>query len=144
MDNPASIFVLKGKEFKFNKWSDLIGKVGGQVRGDKYRQDFEDFLEDHSIKHQLVNNMEQNIGKLRAGRIDYFAYGTYPILIKLKHKGLQGEIVPLDTPLYVGQFYFAFSSLSPFKKHLNAVNQKVIEYKNDGTIDKLIDKWLNQ
>ncbi|MGF1740017.1 transporter substrate-binding domain-containing protein [Vibrio profundum] len=144
MDNPASIFVMKEKQFEFSQWGDLIGKTGGQVRGDKYRQDFEDFLIEHHIKHQLVNTMDQNIGKLRNGRIDYFAYGTYPILIKLKKEGLSNEIVPLDTPLYVGQFYFAFSKQSLFKKHINAVNDKVIEYKGDGTIQRIVDKWLNK
>jgi polar amino acid transport system substrate-binding protein len=44
---PVSIFVLKGREFKFDKWDDLIGKRAGIRLGTSISQKVDTFFKDN-------------------------------------------------------------------------------------------------
>lgn len=144
MDNASVIFVKKGNAFAFNKWEDLKGRKGGGILGDKFRPDFDDFLEKNqdSIKIERVTSQVQNFKKLVSGRIEFIPYSKYVGLLLLDELGLSDQVEILPEPIYVGQFYLGISKKSSLKELIPKIDEKVAELKNNGTIDSLIDKHL--
>ncbi len=148
MKNPAIILVKKGKSFPFNKWSDLRGKVGGKIIGDKFKPEFEDFLMKNSetITFETVTTLKANFMKLVYSRIDFIPYSKYAGLLKLKELSIDDSVEILPHPLYTGLFYLAISKKGNPKliKMIPQIDAKIQEYIKSGYIKKLINKYLDQ
>ncbi len=148
MTNPAVIFVKKGDTFSFKKWDDLKGRKGGAIIGDKYKPEFDEFLLKNKdfIRLERVTSVKQNFLKLIKGRVDFVPYSKYVGMLKLEELGLMDQVEILPNPLYSGLFYLAISkkTKSNLKKYIPEMDQKIMEYKKDGTIDKLINKYIKK
>ncbi len=148
MPNPAVIFVKKGNAFPFNKFDDLKGRIGGAILGSKFSMEFDEFLlqNKNTVKLERVVLTKQNFKKLLINRIDYIPYGKYVGMLTLEELGIGDQIEILPKLLFEEFFYFAVSkkTSSQLKKHIPFIDNKIKQYKADGTIDKMINKHLKK
>jgi polar amino acid transport system substrate-binding protein len=141
--DPIVIFVQKGKAFPFTEWKDLIGKSGGSTMGESFGQAFDTFAEKNLDIHRVLR-IEQGLKMLSLGRLDYVVYGLYPGRIKAIEIGLKTEFDYLTKTVITPPAYQAFSKKSQFLKHLPYFNKRIAELRADGTIGKLIEKYIRQ
>ncbi|CAD7849384.1 MAG: hypothetical protein [Olavius algarvensis Delta 4 endosymbiont] len=139
--DPVVIFVQKGKTFPFRQWKDLMGKSGGSTMGESFGQTFDAFAEKHLAIHRALR-IEQSLKMLALGRLDYVVYGLYPGRIKAIELGLKNEFDYLPKTVITPPAYQAFSKKSKFLKHLPYFNKRVAELKAEGTIGRLIEKYM--
>lgn len=141
-DDPTAIFVWKGKEFKFEKWDDLIGKRMGGILGGSISNEWDEF----TVKKLKITNVSTRIQlfkMLEFGRIDFAPTGLYIGQIQVKKFGYDGKIVALPNSIETGYLYIAISKKSKYLKHLPYVNKRLAELKNDGTVKRLLSKYVD-
>jgi polar amino acid transport system substrate-binding protein len=143
MEDLNVIWVWKGHQFKFDSWHDLIGKPGGAIIGDSYGIEFDKFIVTNLTLERVIS-IEQNFRKLERNRIVYMPYGLYPGLISAKRFGYHNRIEYLQKPIVSNGLYIAFSKKSPFRQYLPDVNAGIAKYKKNGTITRLIQKYMKQ
>lgn len=138
--DPIIVNVKKGKAFTFNKWDDLIGKKGVVMTGDSYGQTFDDYLA-QKLTTTKVNDSKQAFNLLKTEKADYFIYALYSAKKEIKNQGLTDVIEIL--PKYVGEenFYITISKKSPYLKYLPEINRLINQYKTEGTINNLLEKY---
>lgn len=139
--DPVGIFVPKGKDFKFEKWEDLIGKKGVTIRGESFGQELDAFVAE-KLEMSLVNRYEQNFKVLESGRVDYSLCGVYACLSKAVTTGNKGKFVPLKHHVSSENFYMTVSKKSKHRHLLPKINELITRFSEDGTIDKWIDEAL--
>lgn len=148
LTNPAVIFVKKGNAFPFKQWNDLKGRRGGAIIGDKFKTEFDEFLlKNKSLIHlERVSTVKQNFTKLILGRIDFIPYSKYVGTLTLEKMKIRDNIEILPEPLYSGLFYFAISKKSKenLENHIGIIDQKIVKYKKDGTVDMLVEKYTKE
>lgn len=142
-DDPAAVFVMKGKEFKFEQWEDLIGKSMGGILGGSLGSDWDNFT---VAKLNVVNvsTRAQVFKMLEKGKIDFTPLGLFTGQIQIEKLKYQGRIVPLDHPITTGYLYVAMSKKSPFLRHLPYISKRLLELRKDGTINRLRDKYVSE
>ncbi len=142
MDDPNVIWVWKGKTFPFEKKEDLIGKIGLAVLGDSYGDEFDKFVAE-KLTIERVSKLLLNFKKLEAERGDYMPYGLHSGIIAAKQYGYDGKLEYLPKPLLSEGMYIAISKKSKFRKYLPELEKGIRKYKNDGTIDRMILKYID-
>jgi len=142
------ILLWKSKEndFPFKTFDDLVGKTIGIARGSRYSGEFEDYrakLDLYQDSHHSNRLRMLSVGNIDAAifsgdqasvrylanrdRIDFskFSYSETPIAIDPNHIG-----IPLT-----------LKGLNP-NEILKKLNSAISEMKEDGTIKKIISKYL--
>lgn len=141
--DPTVIFVRKGEMFKFEKWEDLIGLVGGAPIGNSFGEAFDRFEQQH-LKIERVTKLSQAFRKLINGRSDYVVYGLYPGLAELELIRHGHKIDYLPKSVISEGLYFTFSKKSPCNcKHIkDHLAQKIKGYSEQGLPQNLMRKYL--
>lgn len=142
-DDPSAVFVMKGKEFKFDKWDDLIGKSMGGILGGSLGTEWDHFT---IAKLNVVNvsTRAQLFSMLEKDRIDFTPIGLFTGQIQIAKLKYKGRIVPLAHPITTGYLYVAMSKRSPHLQHLPYINKRLLELRNDGTMVRLRDKYVSE
>ena len=119
-------------------------KVGSEL-GNTYGGVMNSLLKTMGEHVEYVNNNEQNILKLKGGRIDgYLGYIPFDS-IEIKEKGLEKEIVILPSSLInTGNVHFMLSKKNNSKEIFRALNEALAEIKSNGTYDKIIKKYSQE
>ncbi len=136
-----SVFVKKGREFPYSKWEDLIGRLGLAVLGDSIGADFDKFSKDN-FKFYYVDTLQQIVKMLDIERGDYTIQVKRAMEIKIAQMGYQDKVVPLNVSVSKQDSHITFSNKSPFLKYLPKVNQRIQEMRDNGTIDKMLEKVI--
>jgi polar amino acid transport system substrate-binding protein len=139
--DPVVIFVKKGKSFSFTEWKDLVGKQGGAIIGDSFGKEFDLYAEDN-LKVYQVTEVRQALKMIVSDRLEYVILGLYSGRTQMIEIGLQNEIEYLSKPIVTPAAYQAFSNKSKFIKHIVYFNKRLAELKEDGTVGKLIEKYM--
>ena len=142
LQNEARVFVLKGKEFKFEILSDLIGKAGDIPLGGSFGEEFDQFAKQHLSLHQ-VGKKSEHVARLQKGRSQFFISDYFDTTATLKTMKLSDSIIPLTKPVSTTQVYFAISRNSPCSNRAAEVFNAVEWLRNDGTLEQLRQKYLN-
>jgi len=138
---PLAVFVWKDRAFRFEKWEDLIGKKMGGILGSSYGQKFDEFAA-KNLKISEVVTPIQNFKKLEKGRVDFLPVGLYAGLIHVKQFGYADKVAVLKPYLKTECLYVAMSKKSEYLKHLPYVGRRLLKLHADGTIKRLIDKYI--
>jgi polar amino acid transport system substrate-binding protein len=141
--DPVVVFVAKGKAFPYDKWDDLIGKKGTTTVGDSFGQAFDKFLTE-KLTVTRSEKVEENFSKLLKGRADYFIYAMYSGIFEADKLGLAKKVELLPKEVCVENWYIGISKKSPYVKYLPQINKKLDELINNGTVDRLIEKYGSQ
>ncbi len=139
--DPVVIFVNKGNTLQLKEWDDLSGRRGATAIGESFGKKFDIFAKDN-LNILRVPNIAQTFKMMALDRLDYTIYGLYPGLIVIEKEGIANNFEHLVKPISAPLAYQAFSKESKFLKHLPYFNKRIIELKADGTIDRLIEKYI--
>lgn len=141
LEDMSVVWVRKGREFTFDKWGDLIGKRGTAMLGESYGKDFDDFIARH-LQMDRVSTPLQNLRKLDAGRSDYYPFSLYGGTLQLKRYGFEDRIQHLPNVIAKQGVYMAISKKSKYISHLPEISAAIQQRGVDGTIDRLVLKYL--
>lgn len=140
---PSVVWVVKGKEFEFNKWDDLGHKRGGTLLNNSFGQDFDQYA---AKNLDIVSSAtaERSFSMLIAERFDYVLYELYQGLTILEVSGLKDSVGYLKTPISVEGLYFTFSKKSgcntqALRKYLGG---RVKQLSDSKTFERLFDKYM--
>lgn len=139
-----NLIVLKGKEFDFQRISDLKGKKIGVQRGSSYGDEFEQSKS--IVTYDDDGSGEQRLLKLLSGRIDAALLGPgrkglndtikqNSLLVKNKDK-----FVIISKPFILDPNYLAFSKKLQKQAFLIEFNKILAKAHKSGEIQKIIDK----
>lgn len=141
--DPVVAFVAKGKGFPYSKWDDLVGKKGVTTVGDSFGQAFDRFLAEKLTVTRSAT-VEESFSRLLKGRADYFIYAMYSGLFEADKLGMTNKVELLSKEVCVENWYIGISKKSPYVKYLPQINKKLDELINNGTVDRLIEKYGSQ
>ncbi|MBF0288885.1 MAG: transporter substrate-binding domain-containing protein [SAR324 cluster bacterium] len=139
---PTVVFVAKGKLFPFETLTDLVGLNGLTIIGSSISKELHQFTPKLNLIPVLEE--EQMIQMLDRGRADYAVSPKYIFMIKAIQLGYKDKVEALPTPIDSTPLRFAFSKKSPFLKFLPQVNERIQQYQQDGTINKMVDQAIDQ
>jgi polar amino acid transport system substrate-binding protein len=137
--DPVALVVKKGKDFSYNKWEDLISKKGVVTIGDSYGQDFDNFIKE-KLNPQKVSTPEEAFALLEKEEADYFVYALYSAEDYIFKNKLSAQVEFIPQYVSTENFYLTISKKSSFAKLMPQVNSLLEKYKNDGTINQIIEK----
>jgi polar amino acid transport system substrate-binding protein len=137
------IFVKKGHRFKFDKLDDLIGKTGVAIIHDSFGSEFDTF-EKKSLKVTRLPKSEHSISFLLKGRAKYMVGGYNAVLAVASKMGVLDQVEVLPHRIIVTGMYTPISRISAWNSPelLSYLDRKVLEYKKEGYIKKLEEKYL--
>lgn len=138
--DPIAVFVNKENKFSYAGWEDLINKKGVATIGDSYGQELDIYIED-KLQVARVDDTAQAFAMLTANQADYFLYALYSGNSELKKQNYGDKIEALPTYAATEDFYITISKKSPYVKYLVQVNELIKKYKEDGTVDTLVEKY---
>jgi len=136
-----SLFVKKGKYIRFNRKEDLVGKKGIAISSDSFGQEFDDFSA-WKLNIKKVETSDEAFEEIQDGTADYFIRSDYLGKKMVAEKNLSDKIVVVPKSVASENFYVAISKKSPLVQYLPKVNSLIEKYKNDGTIDKMLEENL--
>lgn len=144
LSNPVAVFQSRQRPFKFQDRADLVGLKGGITRGNKFGDDFDDYIK-NSLAVEEANNPESNFSKLAAGHIDYFITGYFAGMAYLLKRGDEDQFLAktpyvVDTPNYL-----ALTRRGRCADKLDAIDAKLAQLKKSGMLDEIarqsFQKW---
>jgi polar amino acid transport system substrate-binding protein len=138
--DPVVVYTKKGSNFNYSGWEDLIGKKGVLTIGDSYGQEFDINAED-KLNTVRVDTITEAFNLIKDGRADYFVYALYSGEKFLTEKKLTDQIEISSKYVAAENFYLTISKKSSLTKRLTEINQKLAQYKENGTIDSLVAKY---
>ena len=134
----AVVIVPKGNLFPYSKWEDLIGKKGMMVKEDSQGEAFDAFAKE-KLNIQRVTALQDMIRVLALSRrVDYGIYTKEDCLVAARKLNVLDKIEILPTPLTSELLFIGFSKKSGFREYIPQVNNRIIELRLNGTIDKMI------
>lgn len=143
VEEPVVIFVNKNNAFDFDRWQDLNNKFGGTAIGESWGNAFDNYAEKHLNIQRLVH-IDQSFKMISRNRLDYAIFALYPGRINLMKLGLEENIIALPKLVDAPRAYQAFAKNSQFTRYLNYYSKRIRELKQDGTVQRLIDKHMQR
>ncbi|HCY84159.1 MAG TPA: hypothetical protein DHV36_03385 [Desulfobacteraceae bacterium] len=137
----TAVFVPPGKSFPFNGIDDLVGRSGVMMTGDSISREFE--MAESRLTLTRVSRYDQILDMLRAGRADYAVAARFGFVIHAKRLGLENTFERLEKPVATRDLHFAISKRSKFLNYLPAINQRILEMKQDGSMQEIINQAVD-
>ncbi len=137
--NPFSVFVMKGQQFEFREWQDLVGRVGTKNAGDRYGNLFDQFARQYLTLEESYST-DSNFEKLKRQRVDYFIHGRY---VGQAHLALRQDgalFTVLNKNLNEGFIHSGFAKNSPCAYLLPAISEKYAELLASGEAERILQK----
>lgn len=141
-EDHTSVFVWHTNVFPFETWDDLKGKRFGELFGASQGKEFDEWRKKNAIVEEVSDRL-QNFRKLEIGRIDCFVTGLYGGLLNIKKEGYEGRVIPLKNPVRTEYLRIAVSKKSNYLSYVPKIDEKLRELHRNGTIERLIQKYLD-
>ncbi len=136
-----NIYVLKGKGFHYQEFSDLVGKRADMIIGSSNGKQFDAFAKKKLDLHP-VSTREQQFQRLYRERTDYVILDHYTATWVLKKLDLTTDIVPLSKPLIENAIYFAFAKKSACASLLSKIDLILQSMEKDGRLNEIYERYL--
>ncbi len=137
-------FHRQDKEFSWKSLEDLKGLTIGVVAGSKYSQEFQDAISTYQLKTEVVNSIQINFNKLKAGRID-----ITPVLDVVAAQMIEdnpefaGQFAAAQKPLKITPMQMAIARSSMMMSYSGQIEQTIREMKEDGTVERIYKKYVH-
>lgn len=141
--NPVAIFEMRGRPLGFAQWTDLEGKRGGMVRGNRFGEPFDGFMR-AKLYVEEADTLAVNFRKLELNRIDYVITGYYAGMASLGALRMDDRVQALKPFINESVNYVGFVSKSPCIRHLDAFNKRLAELVKAGVPQQMIGDALKQ
>jgi polar amino acid transport system substrate-binding protein len=139
--DPIALFVKTGDGFTYGKWEDLKDKQGVAMSGDSYGQEFDEYIINNNLSMVRVGTAAEAFLMLQNDQADYFIY-SYFAGRKVVGESYKGQYEALPTYVAEENFYIAISKKSQLVKYMPQINELIKKYKDDGTIDLMIQEYM--
>lgn len=140
------IYVMKGKEFKFQKLSDLYGKSIGINLGFYLDEDFHQAHTDNKI-HVSQGRLDLSFNQLVRGRIEGVIGQSHEVAITLANMQLDDQVVTLPKPLFGPRpAYLVMSKkakVENLKSLMHSMNEALRNMRKEGFMDHINAKYLD-
>ena len=136
------VFTQKNKFGGFNVLNDLKGFKGLTIRGRSEGLEFDKFATEY-LDLSEISSLDQMLKMILIGRADYGIDKRYDIAATAKKMGVYEQI--LITPLVIStnNNLIGFSKKSAFLRYIPRINMIIRNLKKDGTIEHLIENYIN-
>ena len=136
------VFVKKGRAFPFKSANDLVGKKIGAIVGWKTgNQALEQAIEEGTLQIEKVTQLEQNLKKLMADRIDCFIGTELLTWYRANKLEVAEYLEALKTPVSELSVFFAVTqhtkNIADPQAFIEKMSAALDEVLADGTSDKL-------
>lgn len=130
---------------KLSNLSELTGSrfMIGIESGYYYGKEFQSLIQDPEFQAHIseVIDLEENIKLLINGHLDGILVDPVTMSSFVKKYRLEGQFSKHSLPIYQADIHIMLSKKSTDIKLLNRINKSISELKQNGELDKLIDKW---
>jgi polar amino acid transport system substrate-binding protein len=135
-----AIYVLAGKEFKFDSIADLTGKTFSVLKGWSYGDEFDNAVKAGSIKSDDGATDDQtNFKKLAIGRCDGVISVVESGTASIQALKLEGKVVALPRLLVTNKVYLAFAKTANKTKLLADFNKTMAAMEKDGSFKSIVN-----
>lgn len=136
-----SVFVAKERDFKFESWENLSGKIGGVTLGTSFGTRFDAYAKDR-LQIEQTRTVRQNFDKLHIGRIDYILAPLMTTLLHSQKEGFLDNIGHKPTPLAIINEYLAIPKNSDCYQYADHFSKRIKEIQSDGSWDVLLEEYF--
>lgn len=150
LQSPNVLFLRRGEEpkWKLSSLADITNtsfKLGIQIDV-SYSREFDLLIEKAEfMTHLHANSSRASLWQmLSLKRVDGVIADRMTGLIELKNLGMKDEIVPSSLIVSNEPSFFAFSKKTTTKEFVGQFDTIFLNLRNDGTIDKIEDFYLDQ
>jgi polar amino acid transport system substrate-binding protein len=119
-----------------NSLDDLRGKSVLTVAGSTSKK----YLDDHSIKAEVVGTISAAYPQLENGKYDAIVYDAPALQYYADHQG-KDKVVTVGKLLKRESYGLVFPAGSPLREQ---VNQALLQMQDEGIIDRLNQKWFEE
>jgi len=141
--NPVAVFTMRDRPIAFSQWSDLVGKRGGMVRGNRFGEPFDSFMR-AKLHVEDADTLAANFRKLELDRIDYVITGYYAGMASLGAQRMDERVQALKPFINESVNHVGFVTRSPCMRHLEAFNKRLAELVKAGAPQQMIGDALKQ
>lgn len=135
-----AIYVMAGKEFKFENLADLTGKSFSVLKGWSYGDEFDNAVKAGKIKSDDGATDDQtNFKKLTIGRCDAVISVVESGTASIQALKLEGKVVSLPKLLVTNKVYLAFGKTANKTKVLADFNKAIAAMQKDGTFKSIVN-----
>lgn len=142
-DDANVVWVMRGKEFPYKGWEDLIGRHGTAMLGESYGEQFDRYIAER-LTVSRVSSALLNLKKLAAGHADYYPFSQHGGEIQLRRFGYQDQVVRLPGVISTEGVYIAIAHKSPLIRYLPQLEQAVRQRRADGTVERLLRSYVER
>lgn len=144
LSDPVALITSSKSNIKYNgDWNELkqIKLVG--ATGATYGQDFNQYIIDNNINITRVNDVSEAYNMLETGQADGFVYSYFSARKHLSVFNLTEKFTIQSPHITTQAMHICISKKSKYANYIDQINLSIKKYKENGTIDKLINDRLN-
>lgn len=141
-DETVTIFVKKGKRFKYSGLKDLKGKYIGMVKGYSYGNRFDKAKAKKWFRPVYVNSDLENIKQLTKGRVHCIVIDDIIANRILFQHMISDKVIRLKNPVSVNKTYMVWAKKSKMKDFIEKFNHTLTVLQVNGTYSKIVSKFI--
>jgi polar amino acid transport system substrate-binding protein len=137
------VFVRRDRRFDFNQMSDLVGKMGGKLRG----MSLGEKADEYSFNNLVIDDVpspESLFQMVASGRLDYGIFYGSTGKQEVEKYNLTSIIEILPMAVATEGLYVAFSKNSQCQSQITLLNNEIKKMKKDGNIEPIIQYYYSQ
>ncbi|MEH6447794.1 MAG: transporter substrate-binding domain-containing protein [Oleispira sp.] len=134
------VFVRNDRAFQFKQLSDLIGKIGGKVRGMSLGQE----ADNYSFNNLVLDDVPspKSLFKMVASkRLEYGIFYGSTGRQELERDNLSAILDILPVAVATEDLFMAYSKRSQCQRQITLLNNEIQKMKDDGSIDLIIQYY---
>lgn len=144
----TAVFVRDDHPIKFSAWQDLKPYVGITVVNNSFGQAFDEYAKAH-LNIQEVSSLNQGLGMVSLGRIDYLIYEENPALAYARKQGITNlerlEKIVTSQNLFLTLSKRSDCNRAAIKEKFSLALQKLTaERRMEGYLQRSLDLWQRQ
>lgn len=140
LEEKVKVFTHHQRQFSFNQWEDLTGKLGLRPRGGTYGSKFDRFAKEN-LDFIEFSDKQKSLDLLYSGRADYLVLAANDGLLSAKKFGYQNKVVPLEQTIVEISVHFLFSKNSPCKNLIDKINTELTSIISSEEIEHIQQKY---
>lgn len=141
-EEQLAVYVKKGKAFQFSRLSDLQGKNIGLNQAWSYGEEFDSARNEYHFTVTEDSSNEQSFRNLVSGKTDCLIFDEVAASRIIHQENLGNDIEKLEKPAAVNYTYLVFAKRLNKHDLLDRFNHALVEIKNDGSYEQLIQDFI--
>jgi ABC-type amino acid transport substrate-binding protein len=141
--DPVVVYMRKGTGSHINRWDDLIGKRGVKTVHFLFNSDFEDYINRYLYVHSK-GDLANVVELVSSRKVDYIIGSRLQLEHGVKYAGLQNSLELLQNISHPDEVHMGYSKTSSCRMYLPYLRKRLLDLKEDGTIDEIVARYLAQ